>query len=276
MKILHLLDSLSQVEEAHPLAAPASRREAFGRIGHIAADLARVAVPFGVAALAPRTSSAQGGGGPSKARLVEVLNFALMLEYLEAEFYAAGLDSNGLLVGDVRTTVEQIRKHEDQHVTFLETTIRSLDGAPVDKPTFDFTAGGTFRTVMVDPMTFLAVAQALEDTGVRAYKGQAANLLLGGDVLQAALQIHSVEARHAAMIRRLRDQRGWVSFSQGIEGVPAADAVYAGEENVTQLGLDATAAAASGGVSAERVTQAYDEPLAGADVAAIAGLFIVG
>jgi rubrerythrin len=53
----------------------------------------------------------------------------------------------------------------------------------------------------------LALAQAFEDTGVRAYKGQAANLMSKPDLLTAALQIHSVEARHASEVRRLRGQK---------------------------------------------------------------------
>jgi hypothetical protein len=71
------------------------------------------------------------------------------------------------------------------------------------KPTFDFTVGGAF-----DPFNnytqFLALSQAFEDTGVRAYKGQATNLISTPDLLTAALQIHSVEARHASEVRRLR------------------------------------------------------------------------
>jgi rubrerythrin len=58
-----------------------------------------------------------------------------------------------------------------------------------------------------DYQQFLALAQAFEDTGVRAYKGQAANLMSKPDLLTAALQIHSVEARHASEVRRLRGQK---------------------------------------------------------------------
>jgi len=49
-----------------------------------------------------------------------------------------------------------------------------------------------------------AVAQTLEDTGVAAYKGQAPRLTGGGELLTTALRIHSVEARHAAELRRIR------------------------------------------------------------------------
>ncbi len=270
MKFLNLLDSLTKVEEAHPLTAPTSRRAAFGRMGDIAIDLAKVAVPFGIAAAVPTTASAQG----TTRTPIDVFNFALLLEYLEDEFYRTGLSSNGLLSGDTKTTVEQISKHETQHVAFLKAAITANGGAPIAKPDFDFTAGGAFKDVFTNQQTFLAVAQAFEDTGVRAYKGQAGFLVGTGGLLTAALQIHSVEARHAAKIRRIRGLKGWITGEQGIQGVPATDAVYKGEGNVMQLGLDASSAAASGGVSRDRVTEAYDEPLTTKEASDIAGLFI--
>ncbi len=141
----------------------------------------------------------------------------------------------------------------------------------VEQPTFDFTAGGTFPDVFSNQETFLAVAQAFEDTGVRAYKGQAPNLLGSPEVLTAALQIHSVEARHASEIRRIRGSKGWITNAENTTGADAADAVYAGEGNITQLGVDA---AALTNVSRDRVTEAYDEPLGRQAVLDIAGLFI--
>jgi hypothetical protein len=100
----------------------------------------------------------------------------------------------------------QISAHETDHVTFL---IAGLGGSGsanfVVKPTFDFTVGGLFFLYRLSAI--LALAQAFEDTGVRAYKGQAANLMSKPDLLTAALQIHSVEARHASEVRRLRGQK---------------------------------------------------------------------
>jgi|GEM_PF-4100513 len=56
---------------------------------------------------------------------------------------------------------------------------------------------------------FLELSQTFEDTGVKAYKGQAGNLITSPTLLTAALRIHSVEARHAAEIRRLRGEKAW-------------------------------------------------------------------
>ncbi len=268
MKILNLLDSLTQVEERHNLAETTSRRDAFSRLGGVAIDLAKVALPFGMFGLATQTGYAQTGGRS----VPEVLNFALLLEYLEAEFYVRALSSNSLLTGANRSTIEQISQHETAHVAFLISAITGAGAAPITKPEFDFTAGGTFPDVFSNLQTFLAVAQAFEDTGVRAYKGQASFLVGTGAVLTAALQIHSVEARHAAKIRTMRGELGWITGSMGIPGVPAADAVYANEQNITHLGVNAVTN--SGGVSTDRVTQAYDEPLTATQVTAIAGLFL--
>jgi hypothetical protein len=216
--------------------------------------------------MAPRRAAAQ----VANPTIVDVLNFALTLEFLEAEFYSMGLDTNGLLTGDARSVVEQISKHEDAHVAFLTTTINSLGGTPVAKPSFDFTANGNFPTVFSSSDTFFALAQAFEDTGVRAYKGQAGTLLGTGDILQAALQIHSVEARHASEIRRLRGSKGWITQATNTTA-PAAAAVYAGEDNTTHLGVDFKSVVTTG---ADALTEAFDEPLTKDQVLAIASLFI--
>ena len=268
MKILSLIETFTKVEETHAQQAPTSRRQAFSKFGDVAIDLAKVAAPFGVAALMPNRAQAQTG---NNAAAIEVLNFALLLEYLEAEYYVRGLDTNGLLTGDTRAVIEQISKHETAHVALLQGAIAQLGGTARDKPEFDYTADGAFGTVFSDPAIYLAVAQAFEDTGVRAYKGQAGNLL-GTDLLTTALRIHSVEARHAAMIRRMRGLQGWIPFADGIPGVAAAQAVYAGEANVTQLGINADGLAM--GVSTEAVTEAYDEPLTRNEVTMIVTPFL--
>ena len=155
------------------------------------------------AATRPHVARAQSMGNP-----VDILNYALTLEYLEASYYRQGLDAtlvsgDNLITGDSRTIYGQIAAHEDAHVTVLADTIDQLGGTPVGTP---FTAGGAFDP-FGDYATFLLLSQAFEDTGVRAYKGQAA-ALAGNELLTPALQIHSVEARHAAEVRRLRAEQG--------------------------------------------------------------------
>ena len=164
------------------------------------------------------------------------------------------------------------------HVTALQDTIVALSGTPVAKPTFDFTAGGAFNPFTVYA-EFLALSQGFEDTGVRAYKGQARNLISNNDVLTAALQIHSVEARHASQVRRLRAKlgldpanKGWITGNSRGTMPSATQAIYNGEDNVMQGGLDVTTITT---VSSSAIQEAFDEILTDTETLAIAGLFIV-
>ncbi|MBA3553284.1 MAG: ferritin-like domain-containing protein [Gemmatimonadales bacterium] len=244
-----------------------SRREAVSRSSRMAGALAIASLPVAFGMFA-RRAFAQG---TLPAEIVDVLNFALTLEYLEDEFYRLGLeaDTAGVLdLGDTRTVFDQIAKHEAAHVLLLQGAL----GASADpKPTFDFTASGTFPDVFTNPATFITLAQGFEDTGVRAYKGQAGNLIADGATLELALRIHSVEARHASQVRRLAQSpavKGWIS--PGDNPVPELDAVYLGEDNTTHLTVDA---ATFGTASA--AAEAFDEPLGEQAVRDIAGLFIV-
>lgn len=269
MNIFNFIDKFSSKEldaklENHTVH---TRRDMFRQVGKMAKDVAMIGAPIGAALLSPQRAMAQ----TSDSTMEDVLNYALTLEYLEAEFYQMGLDSAGLLSGRERSVVEQISQHETAHVEFLKTAISGAGGTPVDKPDFDFTAGGSFADVFTNPDTYLALAQAFEDTGVRAYKGQAANLMGNRDVLRAALQIHSVEARHASEVRRLRGSKGWITNAMNTTA-PAADAVYAGESNITHLGVDASTIVT---VDMAGLTEAYDEPLTMAEVNTIASLFIM-
>ena len=129
---------------------------------------------------------------PSKKQDVAILNYALTLEYLEAAFYSEAV-SKGAIGGDALAAAKIVRDHELAHVKALKSV---LGHAAVKKPKFDF------MNTTGDQKTFLATAVALEDTGVAAYAGQGPRVSQKA-VVQAALSIHSVEARHAAHFRSL-------------------------------------------------------------------------
>jgi hypothetical protein len=131
-------------------------------------------------------------GAPSKKQDVAILNYALTLEYLEAEFYALARAKAGLK-GETARFAKVAGGHEAAHVKALEAV---LGAKAVARPTFDF--GGT---VMSQP-AFQKTAMAVEDLGVSAYAGQGPRLKQL-PVIRAALSIHSVEARHAAWIRSI-------------------------------------------------------------------------
>ena len=122
---------------------------------------------------------------------VKILNFALTLEFLEAEFYKRAVANRAFKSPELEEFARTVADHEAKHVTFLR---RALGSAAVKKPTFDF--GDT----VTNGDKFAATAQVLEDTGVRAYLGQVGNISSRA-VLGAAGTIATVEARHASWIR---------------------------------------------------------------------------
>lgn len=236
--------------------------------------MARVRSTLGALATAPVVlavaATAAFGKDQMPSKVAGVLNFALTLEYLEAEFYATGVRKDGLIKSRYRDVFEQISKHETAHVALLKS---ALGSAAVKKPRFDFTAGGAFGDVFSNFDTFAAVAQAFEDTGVRAYKGQAGNLQSSPDILTIALQIHSVEARHAAAVRRIRGQTAWIVGSSGGDMPDATKAVYAGEGKTVQAGVELVGMM---GLTAQDLSGAFDEPLSKDQVLAIVKPFIRG
>ena len=145
---------------------------------------------YGATAVTPliRKAFAQGSMGD-----IDILNFALTLEYLEAAFYEEAAGVKGLS-SEVAGYVKTFGAEEQEHVDALTATIRDLGGMPVEAPGVDF--GDAFSS----PDKFIALAITLEDTGVSAYNG-AAPMIESKDLLATAGGIVQVEARHAAVIR---------------------------------------------------------------------------
>jgi hypothetical protein len=125
---------------------------------------------------------------------IDVLNYALTLEHLEAAFYEMsgdydlGVDGFG---NNINEWVAVIGQHEAEHVTVLTQVITDLGGMPVERATYDFG--------VTDAATFLATAMTLENVGVAAYDG-AGQFIQNADLLTAAGSIVAVEARHAAYL----------------------------------------------------------------------------
>ncbi|MBV8253352.1 MAG: ferritin-like domain-containing protein [Chitinophaga sp.] len=269
MNLLNIISSIEKIDpEVHDRLD--TRRGAMQQFAKIGGKIAMAAVPFALG------SMFKTAYGQSTSDISSVLNYALTLEYLEAEFYTKGAASGIVPVGTPAVgAINTIRDHENAHVAFLITTLGSLGATPVSKPTFDFTAGGTFANVFTNYDTFLAVAQAFEDTGVRAYKGRAGDLISNHAVLTVALQIHSVEARHASHIRQMRKARGanvkpWITGNDTGGIGSAVQANYNGEELTTQAGVNIL-----NFVSASAASESFDEPLTANQVLAIIKPFIV-
>ena len=148
---------------------------------------------YGTSAVAPFVSqafAATGGGD------VDILNFALTLEYLETDFYKVKSKQVGLS-GEAKAYAKMFGADEAAHVAALTAAIKQLGGKPVAKPTFAFP--------VTNEKTFLALASVVENLGVGAYNG-AAPSIKSKQVLAAAGGIVQIEARHAAAINLLIDK----------------------------------------------------------------------
>ena len=128
---------------------------------------------------------------------IAILNYALTLEFLEAEFYAKVIDSGLVKDKKVAAIATKFGETEQEHVDALKATITKLGGKPVSAPKTKFE-----ETIDKGLMTVLETAADVENLGAAAYLG-AAGRIKNKDVLAAALSIHSVEARHAAALNQL-------------------------------------------------------------------------
>jgi hypothetical protein len=160
-------------------------RAAFVLRGALAAGAA-----YGVSAVAPFVGQAFAAGSTSD---IDILNFALTLEYLESDFYNVKGKSVGLS-GEAKTLARSFGAEEAEHVAALTKAITAAGGKPVKTPTFDFP--------VKNQAGFLKLAYVLENTGVGAYNG-AGPALTNKQYLAAAGSIVQVEARHAATIALL-------------------------------------------------------------------------
>jgi Ferritin-like domain len=201
---LNVVDTDGAVRSADEAVAGDTRAQLF-RKAAIGGGAVLGASAFG--GMLPELAAAR----PSKRQDLKILNYALTLEYLEAAFYNEAVQS-GALSGPALEIARLILDHENTHVSALRQTIKSLGGKAVASPTFDFQ--GSNR----EQGTFIATALVLENTGVRAYLGQAARLKSKA-LLNAAASIVTVEARHAAAVAQI-----------------LGDNPYEGENSITPYG----------------------------------------
>lgn len=296
---MNIQNIISEIEKTDPEVYERldNRRHLMKRFSFIGKTLALAAVPTAFGSMLNKAY------GQSNDDVKDALLFAYLLENLEAEFYkkvVATFATNGVPSGAAQGAMTTIRDHEVAHVAFLKAVLTSLSVTPptYTAASFDFSGGkgsgtGPFATAFTNNYAvLLAVAQTFEDTGVRAYKGQAPRLINNNDVLQAALQIHSVEARHAAHIRQMRRNLGqliptgvllqpWITSNQS--GIDAGDAgvnsaiqlSYNGENATAQLNIPIINIGGQT-IAANEASEAFDEPLSKADVTTIVSPFLVG
>ena len=279
MNIFKIIEEIEKVDpEMNERFSP--RRDAIKSFANYGSKIAVAALPFALGALFNKAY-----GQTTVGDVNGTLNFALKLEFLESAFYNMALATQGLIPAADLPAFQTIAAHENAHVKFLQSVL-GQNAVPLSSQgnngVFDFTANGTLPNYFAnkDYATFLIVANAFEDTGVRAYKGQAPNVIMNQVVLTAALNIHSVEARHASHIRTIRRGTGstpksWITGANDT-GFAGAAGNFAGEDNVMQGGLDLTTLTnpvTGAKFTTANITEAFDEPLSAADVVKLVSPF---
>jgi len=133
----------------------------------------------------------------SKNADVSIVNYALTLEYVEADFYDQVVESGQITDRATVDLAKRIAEVERQHVEALSGTVTKLGGKPAAKPATRFD-----DVIAAGPEKILRTAATVENLGAAAYLGQAGRIT-SKEVLAAALAIHTVEARHAAALNQL-------------------------------------------------------------------------
>lgn len=182
---------------------------------------------------AGRTAYGQTATTPSVA---DVLNFALNLEYLEANFYLYITTGSGLATADIGTSgaavmnppgklqldaetfavASALATDERNHVELLRSTITTLGGTPIPQPVIDLGAKGAITT----QAQFLAAARQFTALGGSAYCGSAALLVSNATVLTTASQILGAEGQHAGAVDYLCATQGVTSPAIDAQDVP--------------------------------------------------------
>ena len=168
----------------------------------------------------PPPPTAQFGRGD-----LGILNYALTLEHLEAEFYEEVVDSGVVKDGKVASLAQRIGENEREHVEALTATVRKLGGTPAKRPKTNFEP-----VIEGGPKKILATAAMVENVGAAAYLGQAGNIK-SDEVLAAALSIHTVEAEHAAALNELAGN----GFTKGALEGSLPDGAFAKPMSVQQV-----------------------------------------
>src|SRR6476659_242734 len=125
--IMNLQNIINEIEKVDPEVYDRldDRRSAIKNFTGFAGKIAVVAMPFMIGSMFKKAY------GPTTTSIVDVLNFALTLEFLESEFYKKAVSTSGLIPAADLAGFVSIRDHEQAHVNFLKTAIQGAGGTPV-------------------------------------------------------------------------------------------------------------------------------------------------
>lgn len=201
MKLISLLDLLA----TPPATAAAPRRDMLRHLGRAAG----AALPLAMSAAAPALAA--------PATAYDSVLQLLLLEQLQLALYTQALAATGLIPSAQMADFTRLRTQQAQHAAFIIQALQTTGALIPTTPTFDFSGRkgmasnpALFPDVLTDYDQFLALAQEIEDLGVRLYQTQAFSTTYDVALQQAILRMHSVEGQHSAHVRNLRRERGAV------------------------------------------------------------------
>jgi hypothetical protein len=190
----------------------------------------------GVAAATAFSGGSHAFAQTTTPSLTDVLNFALNLEYLEANFYLYASTGSGLSATDIgnggipvtgapaklnldastMAVAQALAQDEKNHVELLRAAITALGGTPIVQPAINLAAMGSITT----QAQFLAAARQFTALGGSAYIGSAQLLVSNTSVLTTASQILGAEGQHAGALNYLCAVQGVTSPAIDAQDVP--------------------------------------------------------
>lgn len=284
MKLISLLDQLAATPTT---PAPTPRRALLAHLGRTAA----AALPLGL-------GTAAAVAAPADTTYDSVLQL-LQLERTQVALYTRALAAPGLIPSAQVADFQLLLTQQQQHVALLQQSLQTAGAIVPATPTFDFsgqhgvaTNPVLFPNVLTSYDDFLALAQQLEDLGVRLYKTHVFNIATDTQLTKAVLRFHAVEALHSAHIRTLRRGRGatvqpWPSEEDAAINRPSGaqaltNAATGGEQNFIQYSAagvqipfsDFLLARDNTAIHDPALAEAFDEPVDAALAQTALNLFV--
>lgn len=291
---MNINDILKEIEHASP-AVFEQQNDRRGMLKSFGSKVAVAALPLGIGSLFQKAQAKTTATDSP----VDVLNFALQLEFLAYNFYHKANNTGGLIPAGDEPGFLTIENQKKAHILFLQAAITGMSGTPytpknydasaanplfIVDGTYDFTAGGKYP-VFSSFRDFVMISEVLEDTLVHGYKGEIISSLLDSvDILELMMRIQAATARHAAHARFVRRNLGYTDapehpapwITNNIPPDAKLQAYYTGEDVVSQQGTDITTLTGHDGTTPYiSATAAFDEPLEKAAVLSLLSPFMI-
>lgn len=260
---MRLTDILKGIESIQPetFDNATGRRDILKNLGM---KVVAVAAPFAATTLFSNKAAAK-----TTDILAEAIVFALGINYMQSALYTQALATTGLIPDAAQNDFKKILKDKNAQIAYWVAQLVATGNTVPSVPSYDFTAKNALPKAMTDYGTFLTVAHAIEDTGVRMYMTSVQNFITNKAFRNDGINMAAVNARHAAHVRYLRRNLGvemmpWIVGTEPNSIVGEIKKAYQNEDNVTQLKVN-TVGINGFAISFDAATGAFDEPMAEAD-----------